>query len=69
VFDNPEYLLIWHLSGHVGARLKELCCILFHCWWCQIKGIILYIISLKFSLEFDGSTKPFVWRIRSFRDD
>jgi hypothetical protein len=22
-YDNPEYLLIWHLSGLVGAELKE----------------------------------------------
>lgn len=26
--DNLEYLVIWHLSGPVGARLKELYCIM-----------------------------------------
>jgi len=29
--DNLEYLVIWHLSGPVGARLKEFYCIVMNC--------------------------------------
>jgi hypothetical protein len=31
LFSNPKYLIIPHLSGPLGARLKEICCAFLLC--------------------------------------